>query len=68
MATIERTETLVDLTEAAAAKIKAMMAQEPAGEATCSGSPFRAAAARGFEYALGFDRGAGGRPSSSSTA
>jgi iron-sulfur cluster assembly accessory protein len=57
MATVERTETLVNLTEAAAAKIKELQAEEPEGEATVLRVAVQGGGCSGFEYALGFDRG-----------
>ena len=48
---------LVTLTEAAADKVKALMAQEPAGEAEVLRVAIRGGGCSGFEYALGFDRG-----------
>jgi iron-sulfur cluster assembly accessory protein len=59
MATVETRETAeVTLTERAAAKVKALMAQEPAGEAEVLRIAIRGGGCGGFEYALGFDRGA----------
>ena len=59
MATIEREETtLVTLTEGAAAKISRLMAEEPAGEAEVLRVAIQGGGCSGFEYALGFDRGA----------
>jgi iron-sulfur cluster assembly protein len=59
MATIEREETtLVTLTESAAAKISKLMAEEPAGEAEVLRVAIQGGGCSGFEYALGFDRGA----------
>jgi iron-sulfur cluster assembly protein len=59
MATIEREETvLVTLTEGAAAKISKLMAEEPAGEAVVLRVAIQGGGCSGFEYALGFDRGA----------
>ena len=59
MATIEREETvLVTLTEGAAAKISKLMAGEPAGEAEVLRVAIQGGGCSGFEYALGFDRGA----------
>ena len=64
MATIETgiqtgTETsVVELTARAADKIKALMAQEPAGEAEVLRVAIQGGGCSGFEYALGFDRGA----------
>ena len=59
MATIEREEaTLVTLTEGAATKIGRLMAEEPAGEAEVLRVAIQGGGCSGFEYALGFDRGA----------
>jgi iron-sulfur cluster assembly accessory protein len=57
VATIETTETAVTLTERAADKVRALMAQEPAGEADVLRVAVRGGGCGGFEYALGFDRG-----------
>ena len=57
MATIER-EALVTLTESAATKVKELMAEEPAGEATVLRVAVQGGGCSGFEYALGFDSGA----------
>lgn len=57
MATIEQ-EALVSLTSGAATKIRELMAQEPAGEAEVLRVAIRGGGCGGFEYALGFDRGA----------
>ena len=57
MATIER-EVLVTLTESAATKVKELMAEEPAGEATVLRVAVQGGGCSGFEYALGFDSGA----------
>ena len=59
MATIEQSETtLVALTERAADKIRGLMASEPAGEAEVLRVAIQGGGCSGFEYALGFDRGA----------
>ena len=59
MATVEQSETtVVTLTERAATKIGALMAAEPAGEAEVLRVAIRGGGCGGFEYALGFDRGA----------
>src|ERR1043165_6385217 len=59
MATIEQSETtVVTLTEGAAAKISRLMAEEPAGEAEVLRVAIQGGGCSGFEYALGFDRGA----------
>ena len=59
VATIEQqTETALTLTERAADKVKTLMAQEPAGTAEVLRVAIRGGGCGGFEYALGFDRGA----------
>jgi len=59
MATVEREETtLVTLTEGAAQKVSRLMAEEPAGEAEVLRVAIQGGGCSGFEYALGFDRGA----------
>jgi iron-sulfur cluster assembly protein len=59
MAAIEQEETtLVTLTAGAAVKIGNLMAQEPAGEAEVLRVAIQGGGCSGFEYALGFDRGA----------
>jgi iron-sulfur cluster assembly accessory protein len=64
MATIETpvtTETplvTVTLTERAAEKVRDLMSQEPAGEAEVLRVAIQGGGCGGFEYALGFDRGA----------
>ena len=59
MATVETQGTAeVTLTERCAAKVKGLMAQEPAGEAEVLRIAIRGGGCGGFEYALGFDRGA----------
>ena len=58
MATIETRQTAeITLTERAADKVRALMAQEPAGEAEVLRVAIRGGGCGGFEYALGFDRG-----------
>ena len=54
----ERPITLVSLTERAAAKVKDLMTEEPAGEAEVLRVAVQGGGCSGFEYALGFDRGA----------
>jgi iron-sulfur cluster assembly protein len=54
----ERPITLVSLTERAASKITELMAEEPEGEATVLRVAVQGGGCSGFEYALGFDRGA----------
>jgi iron-sulfur cluster assembly accessory protein len=57
MATIEHTETaVVTLTERAAEKVRGLMAEEPAGEASVLRVAIQGGGCSGFEYALGFDR------------
>jgi iron-sulfur cluster assembly accessory protein len=63
MATVEREQTqehgtLVTLTAKAAAKVGTLMAEEPAGEAEVLRVAIQGGGCSGFEYALGFDRGA----------
>jgi iron-sulfur cluster assembly accessory protein len=63
MATIEtpiETAQTITLTERAADKVRALMAQEPAGEAEVLRVAIQGGGCGGFEYALGFDRGATG--------
>jgi iron-sulfur cluster assembly protein len=54
----ERPITLVSLTERAASKISELMAEEPEGEASVLRVAVQGGGCSGFEYALGFDRGA----------
>src|ERR1700758_5430843 len=59
MATVEQSETtVVTLTERAAEKVRGIMAQEPAGEAGGLRVALQGGGCSGFDYALGFDRGA----------
>ena len=58
MEIIERTTPIVTLTEAAAVKIRELQAEEPEGEATVLRVAVQGGGCSGFEYALGFDRGA----------
>jgi iron-sulfur cluster assembly protein len=56
----ERTQTdteLLSLTEAAAVKVKQLMAEEPEGEATVLRVAIQGGGCSGFQYGLGFDRG-----------
>lgn len=57
MATIERESTLLVLTEAAALKVRELMAEEPAGEAEVLRVAIQGGGCSGFQYGLGFDRG-----------
>ena len=54
----ERPITLVSLTERAASKIAELMTEEPVGEAEVLRIAIQGGGCSGFEYALGFDRGA----------
>ena len=54
----ERPLTLVSLTESAATKIRDLMAEEPEGEASVLRIAVQGGGCSGFQYALGFDRGA----------
>jgi iron-sulfur cluster assembly protein len=67
VATVEHTQTEhgtngaepeLTLTERAAGKVRAMMEMEPAGSAEVLRIAIRGGGCGGFEYALGFDRGA----------
>jgi len=53
----ERESTLLTLTEAAATKIRELMAEEPAGEAEVLRVAIQGGGCSGFQYGLGFDRG-----------
>jgi len=56
---VEQFETnVVTLTAKAAVKVSALMAAEPAGEAEVLRIAIQGGGCSGFEYALGFDRGA----------
>ena len=50
--------TIVDLTPAAAEKVKELAAQEPSGEAEVLRVAIHGGGCSGFQYGLGFDRGA----------
>jgi len=50
--------TIVDLTPAAAEKVKELAAQEPAGEAGVLRVAIQGGGCSGFQYGLGFDRAA----------
>jgi iron-sulfur cluster assembly protein len=56
--TLEHPFTLVSLTETAAAKIKELQAEEPADDAAVLRVAVQGGGCSGFQYALGFDRGA----------
>jgi iron-sulfur cluster assembly accessory protein len=59
MATVETTKTAeLTLTERAAEKVKGLMAQEVPGNAEVLRVAIQGGGCGGFEYALGFDRGA----------
>ena len=49
---------MVTVTESAATKIRALMAEEPEGELSVLRIAIQGGGCSGFEYALGFDRGA----------
>jgi iron-sulfur cluster assembly protein len=57
MATTEHDVSIVSLTESAAAKIRTLMSEEPAGEAAVLRIAVQGGGCSGFQYALGFDRG-----------
>jgi iron-sulfur cluster assembly protein len=59
MATVEtQANETIALTERAASKVRDLMALEPAGEADVLRVAVQGGGCGGFEYALGFDRGA----------
>jgi iron-sulfur cluster assembly protein len=58
VATLEQPQTLVSLTVTAASKIRELMAEEPADEAAVLRLAVQGGGCSGFQYALGFDRGA----------
>ena len=57
MEIVEREDTLLTLTEAAAAKIRELMAEEPEGEAEVLRVAIQGGGCSGFQYGLGFDDG-----------
>ncbi len=57
MEIIEREATLLTLTATAAAKVRELMAEEPAGEAEVLRVAIQGGGCSGFQYGLGFDRG-----------
>ena len=57
MATTE-TDFVIGLTESAAEKFKELAAEEPVGEAEVLRIAIQGGGCSGFQYALGFDRGA----------
>ncbi len=59
MATTEvRSDSVLTLTARAAEKIRGLMAEEPVGDAAVLRVAIQGGGCSGFEYALGFDRGA----------
>ena len=58
MATTEQPLTVVSLSERAASKIRELQAEEPAGEAEVLRVAIQGGGCSGFQYGLGFDRGA----------
>ena len=58
MTTTEQPVTLVSLTEPAAAKIKQLLAEEPEQDLSVLRIAVQGGGCSGFQYALGFDRGA----------
>jgi iron-sulfur cluster assembly accessory protein len=59
MAIVERSDTmLVSLTANAATKVKQLMAEEPDGDAAVLRVAIQGGGCSGFQYGLGFDRGA----------
>jgi iron-sulfur cluster assembly accessory protein len=50
-------ERMITVTENAAAKIKALMAEEPDGDVSVLRVAIQGGGCSGFQYALGFDRG-----------
>jgi iron-sulfur cluster assembly accessory protein len=57
-ASVATVETLVELTPRAAEKIRELQATEPAGEAEVLRVAIQGGGCSGFQYGLGFDRGA----------
>jgi iron-sulfur cluster assembly protein len=55
---IERPDTLVSLTSNAADKIRELMAEDPEGESSVLRVAIQGGGCSGFQYGLGFDRGA----------
>lgn len=58
MATVEEPTRVIGLTERAAVKIRELQADEPEGDAAVLRVAVQGGGCSGFEYALGFDRGA----------
>jgi len=58
MEIVERTDSLIALTESAAEKIRGLMAEEPDGGASVLRVAVQGGGCSGFEYALGFDSAA----------
>ena len=58
MGPVATVETLVELTERAAEKIREIQSTEPAGEAEVLRIAIQGGGCSGFQYGLGFDRGA----------
>jgi len=58
MATLEEPTAVIALTERAAAKIRELQEEEPEGDASVLRVAVQGGGCSGFEYALGFDRGA----------
>jgi iron-sulfur cluster assembly protein len=59
MATVEHpTDTLINLTPGAAAKVKELLAEEPDGDTLVLRVAIQGGGCSGFQYGLGFDAGA----------